>query len=95
MPSQTMDYIGARINSVNARIFLPTEHIQKIVKAMKHSSVSAHHSQHLLGLMASTTSALSHAQLKMRSLQAWFLAQFDPMLDSQNMCLRVTPELAK
>ena len=44
--------------------------------------------------MASTTSALPHAQLKMRSLEAWYLSQFNPLLDNPAKCLRVSPELS-
>ncbi|XP_078242791.1 protein eyes shut homolog [Pogona vitticeps] len=45
--------------------------------------------------MSSTTPALAHARLKLRSLQSWFLALFDPMVDSQRKRLRVTPELVR
>ena len=94
-----MDYIGARLDSVHARMFLPPEHIQKIRRAVRklkpQGKVSAKHAQHLLGLMASTTCALSQARLKMRSLQSWLLALFNPLQDSQHKRLIVTPELAE
>ena len=60
-----------------------------------HRTVSAWKAQHLLGLMAPTTTALPHARLKMHSLQAWFLALFDPMRDSARKCLPVTTDLVK
>ena len=98
-PSQVMDYIGVRIDSVQACMFMPPEHVQKIKRAIKkfkpHARVRAKLVQHLLGLMASTTSTLSHACLKMRSLQVWMLTLFNPLHDSQNKCLTVTPELAR
>ena len=50
--------------------------------------------QHLLGLMASTTSVIQRIRLKMRSLQSWYLSLFDPMADLLSMCLTVTPKLA-
>ena len=60
-----------------------------------YAKVSAHHTQHLLGLLASTTSVLPHAWLKMHSLQAWYLSQFDPLMDRPTKCLYVIPELTK
>ena len=99
VPSQIINYIGARLNSLKARVFLPPERIQKLKKAVHklkpHSLVSAHHAQHLLGLMASTTVALPHAQLKMRSLQAWLLHLFGPLRDDPEEKLLVTSELAR
>ncbi|XP_078239272.1 uncharacterized protein LOC140705553 [Pogona vitticeps] len=93
-----MDYIRARLDSVHARMFLPPERIHKLRKAIRkfkpHVRVSAKLSQHLLGLRASTTTTLSHARLKMRSLQSWMLTLFDPHQDSQHKRLTVTPELA-
>ena len=98
-PSQVADYIGATINSLTARVSLPTARIKKLQKAIRrfrpHRTVSARHAQHLLGLMASTTATVQHARLKMRSLQAWFLTLFNPMTDDQEKRLRVTPELAQ
>ena len=71
-PSQVVDYIGATINSLQARMFMPPERIHKILKAIRrfkpNTRVTARLAQHLLGLMASTTSTLSHARLKMRCL---------------------------
>ena len=94
-----MSYIGATLNSRRARLFLPSERIYKLQTALQkfqpHALVTAHHAQHLLGLMASTTASLPHARLKMRSLQAWFLHHFDPMLEDPRKKILVTPELAK
>ena len=96
IPSQTMDYIGAVLDSNRVRVFLPAERIHKLHHAIHPfrlgARVSAHHTQHLLGLMASTMSALPHTRLKMRSLQAWYLSQFNPLLD--NPAKQVTPELS-
>ena len=98
-PSQVMNYIRARLDSIHARMFLPPEHIQKIRRAVQkfkpHGRVSARLAQHLLGLMASTTCTLSHARLKMRSLQSWLLVLFDPLRHSQHKHLTVTPKLAQ
>uniref|UniRef100_A0ABM5FXC1 ribonuclease H n=1 Tax=Pogona vitticeps TaxID=103695 RepID=A0ABM5FXC1_9SAUR len=97
-PSRVVHYIGARLDAAKARIFLPKERVQKILNAIKRfrpgARVTAKHAQHLLGLMASTTSTLAHARLKLRSLQSWLLTLFDPMTDSQRKRLLVTPELA-
>ncbi|XP_078241458.1 uncharacterized protein LOC144586699 [Pogona vitticeps] len=98
-PSRVVDYIGARIDSIRAQMFMPPERIQKILGAIKkfkpHARVKAKLAQHLIGLVASTTSTLSHACLKMRSLQVWKLTLFSPLHNSQNKCLTVTPELAQ
>ena len=98
-PSQFVDYIGARIDSVQAQMFMPPDRIQKILKAIKkfkpNARVKAKLAQHLLGLMASTMATLSHARLKMRSLQVWMLSHFSPLHDSQSKRLTVTPELAQ
>ena len=40
------------------------------------------------------TAVVQHVHFKMRSLQAWFLALFDPLTDLPHMLLRVAPELA-
>ena len=50
--------------------------------------------QRLFGLMASTMAVVQHARLKMRSLQAWYLSLYDPMLDLPSKLLMVTTELA-
>ena len=39
-------------------------------------------------------STLPHAQLKMHSLQAWCLSQFNPLQENPAKCLQVTPELS-
>ena len=97
-PSKIVHYIGAKLDGLKGRVFLLAERILKIQRALRKfrpkAQVMAKHAQHLLGLMASTTPALSHARLKMRSLQSWFLALFDPMKESQRKRLRVTSELA-
>ena len=94
--SQTMDYIGDCLDSNRARVFLPSERIHKLSRIIHpfhpYAKVSAHHMQHLLGLLASTTSILPHTRLKMHSLQVWY--QFDPLLDNPARHLHVTPELA-
>ena len=73
IPSRIIDYIGARLESIKGRIFLPPEHMQKIQRAIRKFRpglhVSARHAQHLLGLMASTTPALAHTHLKMSSFR--------------------------
>nr|XP_020633756.1 1-phosphatidylinositol 4,5-bisphosphate phosphodiesterase epsilon-1-like [Pogona vitticeps] len=98
-PSQDMDYIDARLNSISARIFLPPERIQELRRAIHpfhpFAKISAHHRQHLLGLMASTTSTLPLTSLKMRSPQAWYLSQFDSISDRPTKRLCVTPELTR
>ena len=83
-PCQTVTFIGAELNSLQARAFLPQERILKINRAITpfQPKKSAHHAQHLLDLMASTTSVIQHAKLKMRALQAWILSLFDSMTDS-------------
>ncbi|XP_078242251.1 uncharacterized protein LOC140708067 [Pogona vitticeps] len=92
-PSQVTEYIGTSINSITARITLPPQRISKIHWFRLHRTVSAHHVQHLLSLMASTTVAFQHPRLKMRSLQAWFLTLFNPLTNDPHKRLRVTPEL--
>ena len=63
VPSQVVKYIGAKIDARKGRIFLPSERIRKIHKAVRKfrpgASVTAKHAQHLLGLMASTTPGLA------------------------------------
>ncbi|KAJ7345417.1 hypothetical protein JRQ81_001367 [Phrynocephalus forsythii] len=44
-------------------------------------------------LMVSTTAILPHARLKMRALQAWFLAHFNPQIHPQSMRLPLTLEV--
>ena len=94
-----MDYIGAHLDSIAVRVFPPSERILKLRRAIRSFRcrviVAAYHMQDLLGLMASTTSVLQRAGLKMRSSQAWYLSQFDPLLDHLSKHLLVTLELAR
>ena len=98
IPSQRVNYIGAILDSRSARAFPPQERAMKRYNAIQqfrpHTLVTAHHALRLLRLMASTTSVIQHAHLKIHSLQAWYLSLFNPISDSPTMLLRVTPELA-
>ena len=98
-PSQLASYIGAVLDATEALAFLPPECALKIQSFLSHfrplSMVTAHRSQKLLGLMASTTSVLPLARLKMRSLQVWFLSLFYPLEDPPNSWLLVSPELTQ
>ena len=98
-PSKVVHYIGAKIDARKGRIFLPRQRIHKIRTAIRKfrpgRSVSAKHAQHLLGLMSSTTSAVSHARLKLRSLQIWLLTLFNPLQDHQGKKLLVSKELVQ
>ena len=93
-----MNYTGAILDSQSTRAFLPQERAIKLYNAIQqfrpHALVTVHHAQRLLGLMASTTSVIQHACLKIWSLQVWYLSLFNPISDSPMKLLRVTPELA-
>ena len=59
-----------------------------------HALVIALTVQRVLGTMASMTLVVQHVHLKMRSLQAWFLALCNPMTDPPHTLLWDNPELA-
>ena len=71
-PTQCITYVGIELDSTQARAFLPHERLIKIHTLLRqfhpYVLVPAHTAQHLLGIMASTTSTILHARLKLRSL---------------------------
>ena len=99
MPSQTTSYIGATLDSIHMRAFLPSQRIRKIqaaaFKFTPYATLTVHDTLHLLGLMVYTTSVVLFTRLKLRPLQSWFLTQYDPMMDPPTKKLRVPPLVAK
>lgn len=96
--SRTMTFIGATLSSNLGWAFLPQERTLKLAGLVclfrPHRWERARSAQQLLGLMASTTSTIQHAQLKMRSLQAWYLSNFNTIEDHPQKLLLVPPELS-
>ena len=80
------------------RAFLPKNRILKMESVLCSFSLGAWipalEVQRFWGLMASTTAVVQHAQVKMRSLQAWFLSLFSMTHDHPSTLLQVTLELA-
>lgn len=71
-PAQVTSYIGATLDSTVGSAFLPEDRQLKIASAVCHFLplcwITAHKAQQLLGLMASTTTTVQHARLKMHPL---------------------------
>nr|XP_006116545.1 uncharacterized protein LOC102444972 [Pelodiscus sinensis] len=75
VPTQNIKFIGAVLDSMTARAYLPLDRfqaIQELVKVLDIApTVSIHTCLHLLGNMASTTFMVPHARLHFRDLQYW------------------------
>ena len=59
-----------------------------------HALVPTLTGQLVLGTMTSVTSVVQYVCLKMRSVQTWSLALFNPIMDPPNTLLWITPELS-
>ncbi|KAF7250030.1 hypothetical protein EYD10_04637 [Varanus komodoensis] len=93
IPTQVIDFIGARLDSIREIAFLPPErrdilcsHIQRI---RLHGTVPAISIQRLLGHMAAAVAIVPYARLRMRPLQLFFNASFHPQRDSSNKLIRI------
>ncbi|XP_078250473.1 uncharacterized protein LOC144589516 [Pogona vitticeps] len=74
VPSQHMSYIGAQLDSSQAIALLSQDKIATTGRALQNfqplATLTVPDTQHLLGLMASTTSVVPHARLKLRTILA-------------------------
>lgn len=99
IPAQSLQFIGARIDTIVQRAFLPTKRadaICQLIKAFLHHNIQpALHIQRLLGLMAATTFVVPLARLRMRPLQLWFLHRFSVQTQPQCLLLRVPKKVIK
>ncbi|KAF7238700.1 Integrin alpha-X [Varanus komodoensis] len=81
-PSQVIDFIGACLDSMLTRAFLPQSRQDNLCSSIRRihmdRAVPALSVQKLLGHMASTVSTVPHARLRMRPLQLWFNGMFQP-----------------
>ena len=72
-PVQAIEFLGFLVNSKTMKIYLPEEKIEKVMKKYRHAinkrSVTARHLAHLIGLLSSTTPAVSVVTLHYRGLQ--------------------------
>lgn len=93
IPTQEIQFIGARLHSIMGKAFLPEDRACSIWALVKR--IQCHHSsqallvQQLLGRIAAAISVVPFAKLNMRSLQIVFLHQFKPHLHAQNWWIRI------
>lgn len=82
IPAQVLQFIGALLDSVQARAFLPQDRAAAIWywvhQVQQHRSSRALTIQRLLGHMAAAIPVVPFAKMHMRLLQAEFLRQFKP-----------------
>lgn len=87
-PTQRIQYIGAILDTVIARAFLPQDKAQKlwtsIADIYRRRSSTALCVQRLLGHMAAAIPVVPLAKLQMRMLQLSFLSQFNPLRHAQS-----------
>lgn len=85
-PSWSVMFIGAQLDSIAAKAFLPSDrvtHITALAKSLAASHPTARRVQQVLGHMASTVSMIPTARMRMRPLQLCLGKQFKPHLHSQ------------
>ena len=86
VPCQVVSYIRVTLNSIIGKAYAPpmsrSQEIHSLVCIFTTGAmVSAHKTQLLLGIMASTTTVISPVRFKMHSLLAWYLSLFNPLWD--------------
>ncbi|XP_060642454.2 transcription factor E4F1 isoform X3 [Anolis sagrei] len=90
-PTQRIHFIGAIIDSITQKAFLPENrftNLRTAISKLQHSrSASAWAIQPILGHMSSTTNVTPFARLRMRPLQNWFIRTFNPLTDPQSRVL--------
>lgn len=93
VPTQEIQFIGARLDSILGRAFLPEDRAHSIWTLVKqvqgHRSSQALVVQQLLRHMAAATAVVSFAKLNMQPLQAIFLCQFKSLLYFQKRWIRI------
>lgn len=97
-PSEQVQFIGALLDSITGKAFLPMIPMNRASKIMsmikqllRHPVTSAHNIQMLLGHMAATMAVLMFAEYHMRTLQLWFLYHFSPQCHLQSRHLQLPP----
>ncbi|XP_075783465.1 DNA repair protein RAD51 homolog 2 isoform X1 [Pelodiscus sinensis] len=82
VPSQDLEFIGARLDALSARVYLPATRFQMIRDLVRTVSIAPRSSiltyLKLLGHMAATTYVVAHARLHLRSLQHWLFKVYTP-----------------
>nr|XP_025040076.1 uncharacterized protein LOC112545658 [Pelodiscus sinensis] len=83
LPTQILNFIGARLDSQLERVHLPLEHfqlIQDLIKTVLQAPMlPVRVCLQLLGHMASTTIIVRHSRLHLRCLQHWLSTVYKPM----------------
>ena len=71
IPTQRLDFLGFQIDSIQMKLYLPSEKVEKITKECRHfvnkSEVSARDFAHLIGLLSSTIPTIEVAPLHYRT----------------------------
>lgn len=87
-PTRRIQFIGAILDSLAARAFLPLDraqtlwrHVQRVRKRQRNTAYAI---QQLLGHMAAAIAVVPLAKLHMRPIQLAFLKQFNPQKHSQS-----------
>ena len=93
-PTRSIEFIGAVLDANAGRAYLPRNRADTIRRlahqVLVQKVATAHTIQRLLGLMASTTAVTPFARLKMRRLQMWFNASFNPAWPAKRIVLRLS-----
>ncbi|KAF7250063.1 Protein P [Varanus komodoensis] len=93
VPTQVIDFIGARLDSRSARAFLPRDRryaiVHRIARIRQARTVSARSIQSLLGHMSAAIAVVPHAKLRLRPLQLLFNKLFRPQIDPPTKRIRL------
>ncbi|KAF7246105.1 Transposon Ty3-I Gag-Pol polyprotein [Varanus komodoensis] len=93
LPTQVINFIGARLDLTLARAFLPRDGrhaiAQCIARIRQARTVPARSIQSLLGNMSASIAVVPHAKLRLRPLQLFFNGMFRPQTDPPTKWIRL------
>ncbi|KAF7249347.1 Protein P, partial [Varanus komodoensis] len=93
LPTQTITFIGARLDSTLEKAFLPQDRQQTLAchihQMRRDGTVPAKSIQRILGHMASAVAVVPHVRLRLRLLQLLFNKMFHPQRDPLSKLIRI------
>ncbi|XP_069820999.1 uncharacterized protein [Dendropsophus ebraccatus] len=97
VPAQSIVFLGMRLDSVQARVFLPEDKLQSLqanIRALcSHRPVSIRSCMRVLGKMVASMEAIPFAQFHSRPLQLFLLSRWDRSLPSLDRRVKLPARL--
>ncbi|XP_068136523.1 tyrosine-protein kinase RYK isoform X1 [Hyperolius riggenbachi] len=96
-PTQNILFLGFIIDSVQQRILLPQEKVQKIMSEVEKfntfQTIKIRQIMQLLGLLSSVAPAIQWALMHTRVLQSWMLSKWNKQQDTLDNTVTVEPHI--